>query len=191
MSTAFDAPLPHLPITVRQALGLPPSARVRVISHLLRWGEYAPARALLEPVVHLTPESLSARAQLCECLLAAGDLEGARRIARELHAIAGNEPVTLAAIGDVLAAEGRLERAESYYRRCTRENRLTPHALARLAACRLRAGQAEEALALVRSLRVLHEVERPETPVPVPLLRLLLAAAGAAGHDAEARSVQA
>src|SRR5205823_150519 len=91
--------------------------------------------------------------RLAQCCLATGDTEQARQMARALHAGAASHALGLLAVGDVFYVEGRLARAEEYYRQALEVEKTRESACRRLAWCLLHRRDLAGAAALAEQLR--------------------------------------
>ena len=116
MSSTSSDLVPGLALTREQALALPGMRRYRLVEFLVRWEHFGAARELLESLVALKAGRFFYQYRLAQCCLATGDVEQAKQMARALHAAAASRALGLLAVGDVFYVEGRLARAEEYYR---------------------------------------------------------------------------
>jgi ATP-dependent DNA helicase RecQ len=192
MSGTSDPRRPALPFLIADAPGLPPPLRARLIAVLLRWEQWDLACPLLEQAVAEDPTP-AWRLRLCRALLALGETEVARELALALFHEASDAQAPrsasdagLYAMGDLLAAEGKLEEAETLYRRIRRDDAPARGAALRLAGLRLRAGRTQEARAMASE----RLAERGRT-LPRPWMRLLRETAAAAGAAGEAAAWEA
>lgn len=103
---------PALPLDPEQAAALPDGLRRQVVRYLLRWAGGQGALALL-PARDLGPRD---RFDRCRALIAAGEVEAARDLARELV----NQPEAghwgHRAVGEVFLALDRADRADERFR---------------------------------------------------------------------------
>src|SRR5438093_1093696 len=144
MSGTSDPRPPDLPFLIADAPRLPPPLRARLIAVLLRWEQWDLACPLLEQAVAEAPTP-AWRLRLCRALLALGEMEVARELALALFHEASDikaprsaSDAGLYAMGDLLAAEGKIEEAETLYRRIRRDGAPARGAALRLAGLRLR-----------------------------------------------------
>src|SRR5436309_13339302 len=107
MSDSSKELVPGLPLTRQQALSLPGMRRYRLVEFLIRWEHFGAARELLESLVDRKAGRLFYQYRLAQCYLATGDVEQARRVARDRYAAGSRRASGPVAGGDGHYVEGR------------------------------------------------------------------------------------
>src|SRR5205807_9905104 len=100
MSAGSNSLVPGLPLTREEALALPGMRRYRLVEFLIRWEHFGAARELLESLVERRAGQFFYQYRLAQCYLATGDLEQARRVARDLSATGSTRGIGTLAVGD-------------------------------------------------------------------------------------------
>src|SRR2546422_8856075 len=98
MSAASDALVPGPPLTGGQARALPGIRRYRLVEFLVRWEHFGAARELLESLVARKAGRFFFQYRLAQCYLATGDVEQARRVARDLYAAGSTRAIGTLAV---------------------------------------------------------------------------------------------
>lgn len=186
MSAGSDPLVPGLPLTREQALALPGMRRYRLVEFLIRWEHFGAARELLESLVDRKTGRFFYQYRLAQCYLATGDVEEARRVARELYSASRTRAIGTLAVGDVYYVEGRLSRAEEYYRQALEVEKTRESARRRLAWCLLHRRNMVGAAALAEELTAGKKLAQ----LPPAAVRLLAAVAQAGGETDQAASLR-
>jgi RecQ family ATP-dependent DNA helicase len=186
MSAGSNSLVPGLPLTREEALALPGLRRYRLVEFLVRWEHFGAARELLESLVAQKAGQHFYQYRLAQCYLATGDVERAKEVARALYGSPAARAIGTLAIGDVFYVEGRLARAEEYYRQALEVEKTRESAQRRLAWCLLHRRSLEAAAALAEQLAA---GKRPAQLAPAAV-RLLAAVASAGGRAEDAGALR-